>query len=246
MAETMYERIGAAYVAARRTDTRIALAILAAIGDARSVVNVGAGTGSYEPTDREVVAVEPSVEMIRCRPVGGAPVVRATAEALPFRDGSFDAALAVLTLHHWADWRAGVSELRRVARRAIVLTSDTDVFARYWLNNEYFPEIVELDRGRFPTIGQLAEALQVTRVQAVRVPRDGTDGFAGAHWARPETYLDASARLAMSVFAALPDQVVSKGIARLRADLENGAWDQRHGALRRAEDFDVGLRLVIA
>jgi SAM-dependent methyltransferase len=145
MAETMYERIGAAYVAARRTDTRIAQAILAAIGDARSVVNVGAGTGSYEPTDREVVAVEPSVEMIRCRPVGGAPVVRATAEALPFRDGSFDSAPAVLTLHHWADWRAGVSELRRVARRAIVLTSDTDVFARYWLNNEYFPEVVELE-----------------------------------------------------------------------------------------------------
>lgn len=242
----MYEQIGAAYVAARRTDPRIAQAILAAIGDARSVINVGAGTGSYEPTDRELVAVEPSVEMIRCRPVGAAPVVRATAEALPFRNRSFDAALAVLTLHHWADWRAGVSELRRVARRAIVLTSDTDVFARYWLNNEYFPEIVELDRGRFPTIGQLAEALQGTRVQAVRVPRDCTDGFAGAHWARPETYLDASARLAMSVFAALPDQVVSKGIARLRADLENGAWDQRHGALRRAEDCDVGLRLVIA
>lgn len=245
MTKSVYDRIGRTYAGGRRTDPRIARPIHAALGDAASVVNVGAGAGSYEPGDRRVIAVEPSARMISQRPSGAAPVVRGVAEALPFGDGSFDAALAVLTLHHWSDWRAGVGELRRVARRTVVLTTEIDVFAEYWLTREYFPEIIELDRGRFPTVSQLAEALEATAVEIVLIPPDCVDGFTGAYWARPEAYLQASVRDAMSGFALLGEDVVASGVARLRDDLAFGAWDERHGSLRRAGSFDLGYRLVI-
>lgn len=245
MTTPVYDRIGRTYAGERRTDPRIAAPILAALGSAASVVNVGAGTGSYEPRDRRVIAVEPSVQMVRQRPPDAAPVVRGVAEALPFPDRSFDAALAVLTLHHWSEWRGGVSELRRVARFAVVLTADIEVFAEYWLTRDYFPEIIDLDRGRFPTVEELADAMRAARVETVLIPPDCVDGFTGAYWARPEAYLHAGVREAMSGFALLGEDVVDAGIARLRDDLASGAWDERHGELRGAGSFDLGYRLVI-
>ena len=138
----VYDEIGRSYTVTRRPDPRIARAIDTALGDARSVVNVGAGAGSYEPSHLRVTAVEPSPAMIRQRPSAAAPVVRAVAEHLPFADTSFDAALAVLTLHHWTDRAGGLAELARVARRRVViLTWDPSCRDLFWLTTEYFPAI---------------------------------------------------------------------------------------------------------
>jgi SAM-dependent methyltransferase len=242
-----YDRIGRGYTVTRRPDPRIARAIGAALGDARTVLNVGAGAGSYEPREMKVVAVEPSIEMIRQRAPGSAPAVRARAEALPFRDGSFDAALAVLTLHHWGDWQRGLVEMRRVARRrAVVLTCDPGCGDSFWLIAHYLPEIAELDAGRLPPIGELARCLGKIRVEAVMVPRDCQDGFQGAFWERPEAYLDPAVRRGMSSFALLAPEVVKRGLERLAADLRSGQWEARFGHLRSRRSMDLGYRLIIA
>jgi SAM-dependent methyltransferase len=244
MAEALYDKIGVGYSAYRRPDPRIEARIDAALGSARTVINVGAGSGSYEPADRAVVAVEPSAEMVRQRPRGSAPAVRTTAERLPFRDASFDASLAVLTIHHWRDWRAGLTELRRVAReRVVILTWDPDG-ARFWLMDEYFPEIMEADRLIFPSIEEMASVLGGAEVRPVPVPADCTDGFLGAYWRRPAAYLDAGVRGAMSGFAKLRNP--GPQLARLAADLADGTWASRHHALLSATELDLGYRLVIA
>ncbi|MYH41524.1 MAG: class I SAM-dependent methyltransferase [Chloroflexi bacterium] len=240
----VYDRIGRGYSLTRRPDSRIARRILDALGDVGSVVNVGAGTGSYEPAGLQVVAVEPSQEMIAQR-VAAAPVVRAVAESLPFPSRSFDAAMAVLTIHHWGDWRAGVSEMRRVARsRIVLLTWDLDSGAGFWLL-EYFPGILDLDRGRFPPFGDLLAATGGEPL-SVPVPHDCSDGFLGAWWRRPSAYLDDTVRSAMSGFALLPDDDVARGLARLSADTRSGEWERRFGALRDLEELDLGYRLVVA
>lgn len=243
---SVYDAIGRGYAATRRDDPRIAARVHAALGGARRIVNVGAGTGSYEPAGGGVVAVEPSREMIRQRRAGAAPVVQAIAERLPFRDRAFDAALATLTVHHWHDREAGLRECRRVAARVVVLTWDPARTAAFWLTAEYFPEIDALDAGRFPALAELAAALGPIRVEPVPVPRDCADGFLGAFWARPEAYLDPAVRRAMSGFARLPGPVVDAGLARLAADLGSGAWDRRHRALRGQAEADLGYRLVVA
>ena len=245
MSQPVYDTIGRGYADERRTDPRIEAPIRAALGDAASVVNVGAGTGSYEPDDRLVVAVEPSTEMISQRKAESAPVVRAIAEALPFGDAAFDAAMAVLTMHHWTDWQRGVAEMRRVARRNVVFTAGIEAFAENWLVADYFPGIVDLDRDRFPTIDELAAAMGGARVEKVLVPHDCVDGFTGAYWGRPEAYLSADVRRGMSGFAALPADVVDAGIMRLSDDLASGRWDERYGALRTRRELDVGYRLLI-
>jgi SAM-dependent methyltransferase len=246
MSRPVYDTIGRGYAGERRTDPRIEAPILAALADAASVVNVGAGTGSYEPRDRFVVAVEPSVEMIRQRAPDAAPVVRAIAEALPFGNGTFDVGMAVLTLHHWTDWRAGIAELKRASARLVVFTADIEVFAGMWLTTDYFPEIIDLDRGRFPTTDELAAEMGGATVENVLVPHDCVDGFSGAYWARPEAYLSADVRRGMSGFAALAPDVVAAGIERLAADIASGAWDERYGSLRKQETFDIGYRLLVA
>lgn len=244
MAEALYDRIGVGYSVYRRPDPRIKARIDAALGSARAVLNVGAGSGSYEPAGRAVVAVEPSAAMIRQRPHDSAPAMRATAEHLPFRDASFDAALAVLTLHHWRDWRAGLTELRRVAReRVVLLTWDPDA-ARFWLLEEYFPEILEADRLTFPSLEEMASVLGPVEVQPVPIPADCTDGFLGAYWRRPSAYLDAGVRGAISGFVRLGDP--GPQLARLAADLADGTWAARHQALLSATELDLGYRLVIA
>jgi SAM-dependent methyltransferase len=240
-----YDSIGRTYTATRRTDPRIAARIWAALGDARTVVNVGAGTGNYEPSDREVTAVEPSEVMIAQRPPGAAPAVQASAEELPFADDSFDAAMAVLTLHHWNDWRAGCAELRRVAReRVVVFSWDPTYRGRMWLSAEYFPTLSWQDVREFPSLQAQAAALQAT-VEVVPVPWDCRDGFFSAFWRRPEAYLDPAVRAGISTMARREDEL-AHGIARLRRDLESGEWARRHADLLELEELDLGYRLLVA
>jgi SAM-dependent methyltransferase len=221
--------------------------ITKALGDLRSVVNVGAGAGSYEPTQMAVVAVDPSIEMIRQRPTGSAPAVLARAEALPFRDRSFDAALAVLTIHHWTFIADGLKELRRVsARRVVILTYDPAWSERFWLASHYLPEIIELDREQLPSLGWLAAYLGEVEVREVPIPSDCMDGFLGAFWQRPEAYLDTEVQNGISMFAKLPSGAVERGIGRLSYDLRSGRWEKLFGHLRTHETSDLGYRLVIA
>jgi SAM-dependent methyltransferase len=244
-----YETIGHEYVATRREDPRIARRIHAALGDARTVVNVGAGTGSYEPDDRYVIAVEPSDVMAAQRPPGRVPAIRAAAENLPLRDGSVDAAMAILTLHHWdAARERGLRELRRVARdRVVILTYDASVSARMWLMADYLPEVAELDARTFPPLDAIVDWLGGdVRVESIPVHRDTPDWMLGSFWAHPERVLDERARANTSGFARMPPDVVRRVVAALRHDIADGTWDARHGHLRTLDEHDVGLRLVVA
>jgi SAM-dependent methyltransferase len=236
-----YDRIGRGYTLTRQTDPRIASAITEALGDARSVVNVGAGAGSYESAQSAVVAVDPSIEMIRQRPIGSAPAVLAQAEALPFPSRSFDAALAVLTIHHWTSIAAGLSELRRVAtRRVVILTYDPAHGDRFWLASHYLPEIIHLDRSQLPTLGKLKECLGEIEVREVPIPRDCRDGFLGAFWQKPESYLHPDVRREISASAKLPSDAVEKGLSRLSEDLRSGRWEKLFGHLLKQDTVDLG------
>jgi SAM-dependent methyltransferase len=246
-ATPLYDRSGAGYTATRRPDPRLAAAIGAALGDARSVVNVGAGAGAYEPPDRRVLAVEPSGAMIAQRPAGAAPCIQAAAEALPLRDGSADASLAILTIHHWQDQLTGLAELRRIARRRVVaLTWDPGEGRTFWFTTEYFPEMLDLDVPRFPTMDTLQQRLGPIHVTPVPIPHDCRDEFLGAYWRRPEAYLDPIVRGAISSFAQLGAERLQDGLVRLAHDLGSGRWDARLGALRDRESLDLGYRLVTA
>ena len=219
------------------------------LGDARSVVNVGAGTGSYEPGDRYVIAVEPSDVMAAQRPRTIAPALRASASDLPLRDNSMDAAMAVLTIHHWDDeLERGIRELRRVARDTVViLTYDPLVSGEMWLMADYLPEVAELDRRIFPAPRLLAGWLGGrTRIEVVPIGRDTPDWMLGSFWAHPERVLDVRARNATSGFARLEESVVRRVVGDVRRDLESGAWDERYGHLRELDAFDAGLRLVVS
>lgn len=248
MTEAAYDRIGVGYRQVRRPDPRIAVRIETALGDASSVVNIGAGTGSYEPAGREVTAVEPSRVMIDQRPAGAAPVVQASAEALPFEDDGFDAAMAIITIHHWADVAAGLAEMRRIARdRVVVLTFDPAPLAKLWLVRDYFPSTLAIHGEAMPPIDELAALLgQSVTIEPVPIPSRCEDGFFCALWDRPELHLDPEVRRASSVWHLAPTEEIERGLAALRADLESGAWDERHGHLRIAPELDVGLRLLIA
>ena len=238
----LYDRIGDGYAGLRRADPRIAAKLVAALGPPAPLLNLGAGTGNYEPADRWVVAVEPSVEMIRQRTARAAPAVRAVAQALPFADGAFEAGLAVLTVHHWPDPLAGLRELRRVVRgRIVILTFDPA--ARPWLT-DYVPALAALDEARMPPLEVYAQALGQVRITPLAIPHDCTDGFLYAYWRRPEAYLDARIRSGSSSFRALAD--TGAGLERLRADLESGEWDRRYGGLRGLETYEAGYRLIVS
>jgi SAM-dependent methyltransferase len=244
---TRYDTIGRTYTSTRRPDPRIAAQITAALGDAARVVNVGAGTGSYEPAARFVVAGDPSVTMLRQRPAGSAPALLLRAEALPFPDGAFDAALASLTLHHWDDLEAGLREMRRVARRQVIFCFEQSTASELWFVAEYFPQILELPTERAaPGLDRLAAILSVDHVETVPVPADCQDGFGGCYWNRPEAYLDPAVQDGMSSLAQLDPEVRSRGTDRLRRDLESGAWDDHHGELRALTEIDLGYRLLVA
>ncbi len=247
MTSTRYDRIGTSYTRTRRTDPRVAGRVNAALGDAQTIVNIGAGAGSYEPADREVIAVEPSPTMIAQRAVGAAPALRAYAESLPFRDNTFDAALAIFTVHHWSDTRRGLLELARVARRQAILSYDAIVEDNFWLVEDYFPEIGALDNdNREYTSEAIARVLDVMQVEPVPVPSDCIDGFAACYWNRPEAYIDPDVQAGISGIARLDPAVRERGTERLRADLASGAWDARHGHLRALTELDVGYRLIVA
>jgi SAM-dependent methyltransferase len=240
----IYDEIGIGYRNYRRPDPRLAATILRALGEVRTVVNVGAGAGSYEPPDRSVVAVEPSLAMIHQRPPKSAPVVQASAMDLPFREAAFEAALAILTVHHWPDHVRGLTEMARVSRERIVIVTWDPAVATFWLIEDYFPAIAEIDRQSCPPIEVFRETFRDVEVHPLPVPHDCTDGFLGAYWRRPHAYLDAGIRSAISAFAKIAD--VASGLARLRGDLENGTWERRYGRLLQQSACDLGYRLVIA
>jgi SAM-dependent methyltransferase len=243
-----YDTIGHGYTRTRQEEPRFRERIAAALGSARTVVNVGAGTGSYEPRDRYVIPVEPSDVMAAQRPRDLAPALRCLAQNLPLRDGAVDAAMSILSVHHWEEGQeAGVREMRRVAAGPVViLTCDSDVSGAMWLMADYLPEVAELDRRSFPRMEQLASWLGgKTQIETVLIPRDSRDWMLMSFWAHPERVLDASARNATSGFARMPSAVMERVVALVQRDLDNGSWESRYGHLRTLEAYDAGLRLVI-
>lgn len=244
-----YDAIGHGYSSTRREDPELRDRIFAALGDSRTVVNVGAGTGSYEPSDRYVIAVEPSDVMARQRSDGRVPALRGTAVPLPLRDHSVDAAMAVLTIHHWDDQlESGVRELRRVARGPVVIvTYDADVCAEMWLYRDYLPEAAALDRATFPPVDQLVGWLGGTvEVEPIMNSRDTPDWTLGSFWAHPERVLDAEARGATSAFARMDAHILDRVVADIAHDIDSGAWETRNGHLRALAAYDAGMRLIIA
>jgi SAM-dependent methyltransferase len=239
----LYDRIGRSYVATREEDPRIAAVIHAALGDARTVLNVGAGSGSYEPRDRDVTAVEPSAVMRAQRPPGAAPCIAARAEALPFEDGSFDATMAVLSDHHWEDRLGGLRELRRVGRRAVVFQWDPAFADAFWLSRDYLPSF---PAPRGISLAETEAALGATRKLPVPIPYDCRDGFLMAYWRRPEAYVDPAVRANISVFSLLPADEVDAMVVALRADLESGTWARRNSELLELDELDFGYRVIVA
>ncbi len=240
----VYDTIGTTYTVTRRTEPRIAAQVWAALGDARTVLNVGAGTGSYEPADRAVTAVEPSAVMRAQRPAGAAPCLAAAAESLPFEDQSFDAAMAFATIHHWQDPIAGLREMRRVARRVVVFTFDAGDLDRFWLNRDYLPEFADLLAGR-PALTDLARAIGA-RTEPVLIPWDCADGFYEAYWRRPEAYLDENVRRGTSIWPSVGPDAEQRVVHGLGADLASGRWAERNRDLLDLEAAELGLRLLIA
>ncbi len=244
---TSYDNIGTSYSVTRQPDPRIAAAIFAALGDAASVANIGAGTGSYEPTDREVIAVEPSMTMIQQRKQSNARAIQAGAEHLPLSNNAVDAALAVLTVHHWQDLMLGLAEMKRVARdRVVILTWDQDVWESFWLIREYHPYIREIDRPRAHNFSAINELFPSAEVIPVPIPHDCVDGFHGAFWRRPQAYLDPQVRAGISTYATMPEDELNRGLHKLEADLENSTWEKNHKDLLDREALDLGYRIISA
>jgi hypothetical protein len=244
MATAIYDRLGRGYAGGRQPDPRWQAEIDDVLGSARKIVNVGAGTGSYEPSGREVLAVEPSAVMVAQRPMGAAPAVRAVAEALPIADHEFDVAMGVSTLHHWLDWSAGIKEMLRVAPRVAVLHFDPAVHDDFWLVRDYLPELSDVWRTT-PSPTQIAAAIGPgASIRELPVPWDCIDGFLSAYWRRPAAYLEPNVQQCMSGLQVLPPAVLADGIEKLRADLESGSWRTRNSALLDQESFDGGWRLI--
>ncbi|WP_119165967.1 class I SAM-dependent methyltransferase [Algihabitans albus] len=236
-----YDTIGVNYADLRKPDSRIERLIGRALGSAKTVLNVGAGTGSYEPAERQVTAIEPSAEMIRQRAVSAAPAVQGYAEDLPFEDSSFDASMAILTVHHWANKEKGLKEMRRVTRGPVVVLTYDPAHRGFWLA-DYIPELVALDEARMPRITDYQKWLGPLEISTVPIPRDCTDGFLCAYWRRPAAYLDPGVRAAMSSFWALGN--ISEKLQKLASDLDSGAWAQRYSELLNLDACDLGYRLV--
>lgn len=241
----VYDRIGKGYALGRRTDPRWMRAIVTALGEGRSVVNVGAGTGSYEPAGQTSLAIEPSLRMLRQRDRAAAPAVQGVAEHLPLGSDAASICLAVLTVHHWRDWRRGLAELRRVAARQVVLAYDARIQNEFWLTREYIPEIALVERNR-PLLEDIADELNADKIIDLLVPVDFADGVYPAHWRRPHAYLDERVRQACSAFAQTDPAAVARGIHSLRHDLETGRWEERHRDLLQRDEIDAGFRLILA
>jgi len=240
---TLYDEIGRNYSARRESDPRVAAAIEDAIEGCHSVLNVGAGAGSYEPHSRTVIAVEPSLTMIAQRLPGMAPVVQARAEALPFPDRSFDAVLGVLTVHHWKSQTKGLAECARVARsRAVFFTIDLEVCERFWLF-DYLPDLIQIDRPIFPRIAQFARFFESIETIPIPIPADCRDGFLGAYWKRPRSFLDPLVRRSISTFSKIGN--IDSQLARLAKDIDSGVWEKRYASLHDLSVLDLGYCLVV-
>jgi SAM-dependent methyltransferase len=245
--DTDYSALAADYASVRRPDPRIGAQLRAALGSARTVLNVGAGTGSYEPTDRHVVAVEPAAEMRAKRAPSLPPAIDAVADALPFDDDTFDAALAVLTVHHWPDLEAGLAEMRRVTRGPVVImTADPEALADLWVS-DYSPEFHDEEARRYPSLERIAGALGggALAVRPLTIPLDCTDGFADSFYGRPEAMLDPAVRRAQSAWSFVDDAAQTRFVDSLTLDLETGAWDDRHGHLRTQPEFIGSMRVLV-
>jgi SAM-dependent methyltransferase len=241
-----YDRIGIQYRATRREDERIARFLWSALGDAQSVVNVGAGAGAYEPTDREVVAVEPSATMIAQRPPNSAPVIQAVAESIPLASKRFDTALAINTLHHWADLEAGLGELRRLAKRQVLMfLRHPAAGVPFWLTEKYF-QALDPSARMDPIVRAISKVFPNVRRFPFHLPQDCHDGLFTAFWARPEAYLDPNIRANMSNFALQASPGLESGLERLEADLRSGAWDRAFGQLRTQQELNLGHLLLVA
>lgn len=238
----LYDSIGINYAELRRPDPRIAKTIEQALGAAKAILNVGAGTGSYEPADRQLIAVEPSLEMIRKRSPSAASAIRACADELPFADGRFKASMAILTVHHWPDKEAGLREMRRVTRGPIVLLT-FDPSHRPWLT-DYLPQLATLDEAHMPRMPDYERWLGNVRIAPLLVPYDCADGFLYAYWRRPAAYLDARIRSGSSSFWAIKD--AEAGLSKLARNLDTGAWRHRYSELLALGQYDAGYRLVIS
>jgi SAM-dependent methyltransferase len=241
---TLYDKIGQTYTGRRQSDPRIAASIQSAIDGCDAILNVGAGTGSYEPPCGCVIALEPSITMIAQRPAGAASAVQGRAEALPFPDRSFDAVLGVLTVHHWKDQEKGFAECARVARsRVVFLTIDIDVCARFWLF-DYFPDLLRIDRRIFPSLERFRKAFGSIEVKNVPIPADCRDGFLCAYWKRPREYLDPAVRASISTFSKIQD--IDSRLASLEDDIDSGIWDRQYSGILPFDEFDLGYRVVTA
>lgn len=244
MTDPIYDEIGGGYATRRQTDPRLAEPLWAALKDAKTVLNVGAGSGSYEPDDRRVIAIEPSGVMIAQRQSGSAPVVQASADSLPFRSASFDVVMAVLTVHHWANLQAGFAELRRVAPRRVVLTFDPEVHNTMWLMG-YIPEIASLKSAQAPSVADVLDGIDGHSVVVLPVPHDCRDGMTISHWRRPEAYLNPAVRAGGSALCQVDPAALDRGLARLATDLRTGRWLEQYSHLMQLSELDCGLRLVI-
>ena len=247
--DAVYNKIGTDYTNTRRPDPRLADLIHSPLEGMESILNVGAGAGSYEPADKSLIALEPSSTMISQRPAGAAPCVSGEVENLPFADNSFDSAMALLTLHHWRDIWRGLSELKRVVRKRIVIHTHAWEAAEaegFWLTNDYIPEIIDQDAERFPNFADIASQFRAAHVIEVPIPHDCIDGFLCAYWRRPEAYLNEQVRKGISSFQQIPQPVFAKGLAKLKADLDSGHWVERYGELLDKETIDLGYRLIVA
>lgn len=242
---SIYDSIGASYSSRRQPDPRIAAAIHSALGNAESVCNIGAGTGSYEPTDRKVIAVEPSQTMIAQR-VSSVPCVCAAAEDLPFDDGEFDAAMAILTVHHWENPFQGLAEMKRVSRRQVVFAFDVNLLNTHWLVRDYLPENIIFEKYRGLPLNLVADELDAKEIIPVPIPHDCTDGFMAAYWRRPEMYLLENVRASISSLSQLPKEIVLSAMERLERDIESGQWHETNRELLAMEACDFGYRLIIA
>ncbi len=242
-----YAAIAPCYPSYRQPEPAIATQIEQALGTARTVLNVGAGAGSYEPTEREVTAVEPSASMRAQRPAHLTRAIDAVAEDLPFPEGHFDAGMATFTVHQWKDLRAGLSEMRRVVRGPIVILScDPALVQRFWLN-DYAPGVLAAEARRYPAAGRIGAALGGDlQSLPVLIPLHCRDGFNEAYYGRPERFLDDGARAANSAWSFVDEATAAAYVTHLRRDLEDGAWDARYGMLRRQAALDGSLRLFVA
>lgn len=238
----LYNTIGVGYANLRKPDPRIEQAISAALGNAKSVLNVGAGTGSYEPADRAVTALEPSTEMIRQRLPGAPKAHQGVAERIPFEDDAFDAAMAILTVHHWTDVEAGLLEMHRVAKNRLVILSFDPAAPYFWLA-DYIPEIITLDQPIMPKLSEFNRILGETKITSIPVPHDCSDGFLGAYWRRPRAYLNPLVRAAISTFPKLNN--ISGALTKLESDLNSGVWEAKYGHLLKLDSLDIGYRLIV-